>query len=888
MKFKLSSRLALQVFFVFLLLLSSTAVIIPQPVQATASWYDSSWGYRKQITINGSSAGAQSNYQMRLTVHKGTGSDSGANVYLGSNVQDDFDDIRFTKSDGSTLLDYWIESYTSGTLAVVWIEFDSIPTSGSSANFYIYYGNSGASSGSNGANTFIFFDDFERGSDNDTVGGSWSVGGATIKTAQKHSGTRSAFLTTGTSYMHIDSSVSANKAYGFWIYKIDACTNMSFEHGNGTHVSYTRIDGSENIYYVNGAGGSVDTGLNTAAATWREWEIKNLNFTAPSYTVVENGSAANCTDMYDSTDRSNQFWLINYDTGHEGFYVDDFIIRNYCNPEPTWGTWGSEEFYGATVTTGICSGSGTTWAVLNGNITDLGPSGNSVTQRGFEYGLDTSYGTSVLISGMYGAGNYAVNATGLSPSTIYHYRAKVYNGIWSYGADAIFATKGLPAITTYFNTGDDNQTDIYGVNVAGQTFTTSATTQYTVTSVRLKMLRVGNPGTVTVSIRRATAGANNTPTGVDITSGTINGNSLNTSTEWYEIAMNTEVPLELNMPYAIVVSAVSGDGSNYVRWRQVNAGGLSGGNGVTSANSGISWTARTYDHLFELWGNQSLEIQDVKVFQSYKEIGDWLITVRYVNTYAPYYDSYDVRKYFALQLVDSDSNVKASTAVPAWGNKVGNIYISTTSATALTYGGNYKVRIYGTFTGNPYTEYALTTNDWLGDDLRQLDSWVITSASVIGNYYGQILTVDIPGRGEVLNAAGGTIFTAGINGLPTVRPEIYQISTSPTGYTPAPTAQTYRQSFNWQAAWGPEGTVMLTRIANVFGVDGSFIGGMFFIIMLFALALLAFPAGHTTAANILSIPCLGLAVFFGLDIIYIVILALFAAFLLFKNQFMDK
>ena len=68
------------------------------------------WNYRKKITITGSSAGAQSNYPMvGLKVHRQTGSDSLPDIYLGDKCKINFEDIRFTKSDGSTLLDYYIE-----------------------------------------------------------------------------------------------------------------------------------------------------------------------------------------------------------------------------------------------------------------------------------------------------------------------------------------------------------------------------------------------------------------------------------------------------------------------------------------------------------------------------------------------------------------------------------------------------------------------------------------------------------------------------------------------------------------------------------------------------------------------------------------------------------
>ncbi len=81
-----------------------------------------------------------------------------------SKVKSDFSDLRFTKSDGVTLLDYWIESYVSGTSAVIWVEIDSIPASPTTVTIYIYYGNPTAPSLSNGSNTFDFFDDFDGSS----------------------------------------------------------------------------------------------------------------------------------------------------------------------------------------------------------------------------------------------------------------------------------------------------------------------------------------------------------------------------------------------------------------------------------------------------------------------------------------------------------------------------------------------------------------------------------------------------------------------------------------------------------------------------------------------------------------------------------------------------
>jgi hypothetical protein len=96
---------------------------------------------------------------MELTVHKGSGTSTGSDIYLNGRCKADFSDIRFTNADGTTLLDYWIENYTSSS-AIIWVELDSLPASPNSARFYIYYGNQSALSASNGSNTFILFDDF--------------------------------------------------------------------------------------------------------------------------------------------------------------------------------------------------------------------------------------------------------------------------------------------------------------------------------------------------------------------------------------------------------------------------------------------------------------------------------------------------------------------------------------------------------------------------------------------------------------------------------------------------------------------------------------------------------------------------------------------------------
>ena len=122
----------------------------------------SGYTYRKKGSVVATTAGAQTNYQLELKVGESSGA-SGANVHCNNHSEDFPNDIRFTKEDGETKHDYWVESITGTTpnrLATVIIELASVPASGS-VDFYMYYGKSGDSGESDGDNTFEFFDDFD-------------------------------------------------------------------------------------------------------------------------------------------------------------------------------------------------------------------------------------------------------------------------------------------------------------------------------------------------------------------------------------------------------------------------------------------------------------------------------------------------------------------------------------------------------------------------------------------------------------------------------------------------------------------------------------------------------------------------------------------------------
>jgi hypothetical protein len=79
-----------------------------------------------------------------------------------SDMQADFDDLRFTDSTGVTPIPSWVESVTAAT-ATVWVKVSSLPAS-SFEDVFMYYSNGSATASSSGTSTFKFFDDFEDAS----------------------------------------------------------------------------------------------------------------------------------------------------------------------------------------------------------------------------------------------------------------------------------------------------------------------------------------------------------------------------------------------------------------------------------------------------------------------------------------------------------------------------------------------------------------------------------------------------------------------------------------------------------------------------------------------------------------------------------------------------
>lgn len=155
----------------------------------------------------------------------------------------------------------------------------------------------------------------------------------------------------------------------------------------------------------------------------------------------------------------------------------------------------------------------------------------------------------------------------------------------------------------YCNVGDNGNYATRDDWRTAQTFT--PVEAHKITSVKLKMYRINNPGDIIVSIK-ATDGAGK-PVGEDLCSGSLNANDFTNSSPglWYEIQFDPGANLEAGVLYAIVAYCPDADGANYVNWRRITPNSYDVGWRVTSTDYGETWTINTsYDMMFEDWGEE--------------------------------------------------------------------------------------------------------------------------------------------------------------------------------------------------------------------------------------------------------------------------------------------
>lgn len=260
-------------------------------------------------------------------------------------------------------------------------------------------------------------------------------------------------------------------------------------------------------------------------------------------------------------------------------------------------------------------------------------------------------------------------------------------------------------------------------------------------------------------------------------------------------------------------------------------------------------------------------ITSVQVFNNFRVNGDQLI-VAYVQI-AQYPDPpQNVLNYVDLD-VYYGSVLKARGKVPFWGHSPASIYLAPGST--LIWKGNYTVNLHGVpymWTTDPVPSlYTLTSTDWIGSDLTQLDYWVVTTAKSMDVETGTpgTLTTYVTGYGTVLSSAGCEIFTTAIPNLVIVRPDLCSISIQELDPDSIPsdnlsTSGTLNSTVNF-------GSTIMTAFNNLgayMGVSGGLLAGVFWFVLIILVAGIGTSAsGSSVVGTMISLPILFIGNYLG-------------------------
>jgi len=320
----------------------------------SGDWWNSNYGYRKRIAVNSNDVSALSaGYSALLTLDTASLVAAGKMISTGNDLR-----IAYWNSSSSLWkeLDRDIENMNTASTKVWFKTQTSIAASSYDANYFLYYGYSGAGNPpANRENVYVFWDDFESGALS-----KWSIQSGTwnVATDQKLAGTFSLKTTTGNNGWIKPSSSVSEKDVLLEAYWRSAASDLDFgqclrvqseatknwfdtwveaDLGSGWNIGKFENDAwseiipnqgsySANIWYkvtfiVSGETQARVLINNTQVTPPSGWANIGTTFTAP-------GTIAFCS------------WAVG-----SGAWVDNVKLRKYIDPEPSTSLGIEEQRY---------------------------------------------------------------------------------------------------------------------------------------------------------------------------------------------------------------------------------------------------------------------------------------------------------------------------------------------------------------------------------------------------------------------------------------------------------------------------------------------------------------------------------------------------------------
>ena len=304
----------------------------------SADWYNTSWLYRKSITIEQDTGLAGTDYQVLVE------------VAYDSDMQADFADIRFVDDDHETLLDHWLET-ANATWGIFWVEVKDYISAQQDATIYMYYGNDAASSTSNGTATFLFYEDWSSQTVDadrwDIVTSAGSVAFSAVDA--DHGYVIQVGANTGTAIYHLETDTDYSDApYALMMrshIEKTAAVSQSIRCGMGNVAT------GGNRYYVDTTAGtqdfiSVDADIDVDTSTipdgyydaWFRFEIQLLETGGSLY-----ADFVHVTDTtHDNVTTAPYAAMFVRDSEYD-LYNDWFASRKFVVSDPYVSAFGEEE-----------------------------------------------------------------------------------------------------------------------------------------------------------------------------------------------------------------------------------------------------------------------------------------------------------------------------------------------------------------------------------------------------------------------------------------------------------------------------------------------------------------------------------------------------------------
>jgi len=225
---------------------------------------------------------------------------------------------------------------------------------------------------------------------------------------------------------------------------VSYCSYVYIQHDDGTNtmigsgVAFTTRN-SVGQGYQSATWGCPGTPLRATDAVYIHdyvWDVFGSNIMGQRYFITEQLGATNLNAAtwiftrwtYWAADSSRNYCRTYHGSSQYSTRIEGF---SYTPAPPP--------VVPPTVTTQNADGISYAQATFHGTVTNNG--GAIVVERGLDWGLTASYGSSWTESGTFGTEAFSHIISTLTPGTTYHLRAKARNSVgWGYGGDTAFTT----------------------------------------------------------------------------------------------------------------------------------------------------------------------------------------------------------------------------------------------------------------------------------------------------------------------------------------------------------------------------------------------------------------------------------------------------------------